>query len=169
MYVPFWAVQFLLKYLSTLQMCDCTYIFSLLFFLLFTIVSFCSLSLCVCFALNVFCHLIEFATELRSFSFFQIFLFNRSSFLQVFCPLLLYPNHYGLCLCACVFQLESTNNVWSFHHQGCCHRVSMATSSPHSNIRCGQNGEAETESMYSRSHMNIHTQTRSSPPHTPHK
>lgn len=59
------------------------------------------------------------------------------------------------------FQLESTNNVWSSHHQGCCQRVAMATSSPRSNGHCGENGEAEMENT----HTDKHTRTNSYPPH----
>lgn len=92
---------------------------------------------------------------------FHIFLFALSSFLQVFCPLLLYPNLYGVLF----FQLQSTNNVWSSQHQGCCHRVAMATPSPRSNGHCGENGEAETERAHTHTHTRRHTTVALPPPH----
>lgn len=116
-----------------------------------------SLSPCVisvqCFILNVFCHLTDFAAFSHLFS-------PLSSFPQVFCPFLLYANH-----CVLFFWLESTNNVWSSHHQGCCHGVTMATSSPRSNSHCGENGEAETESTHRRTDKHTHTHTTVAPHH----
>lgn len=107
--------------------------------------------LSVFFSLNVFCHLTKFTafSHLSHSPFRPVFLLSSLLSLAPLSKSLWYS----------FFQLESTNNVWSSHHQGSCHRVAMATSSPRSSSHCGENGEAETERTHSHTNKHAHPLT----------
>lgn len=102
-------------------------------------------------------------TEFSGFSQLKHFPFRPPFFILVFCPLVLYPNHYGV---PSFFQFESTNNVWSSQHQGCCHRVAMATPSPHTVMATAERTGSQRQSAHILvpTHTHTHRSTQQLPP-----